>query len=117
MPLPFANEDEFQQWIVVTARNRGWRVFWIPGWMYRLAMASMKRMRRGDRMWPDKGWPDLILLRGRPKPGLIVWEVKAEKGRVSPEQRDWLDDFQACGVETRVVFPKDRDYIEERLAA
>ena len=120
MPLPFANEDEFQTWIVVTARNRGWRAFFIPGWMYRLAMASMKRMKRGDRMWPDKGWPDLILLRGeqdgRPA-SLLVLEVKAEKGRTSPEQREWLRDFQAVGIEATVVFPRDRDWLEERLAA
>ena len=125
MPLPFADEDEYQTWIIVTARNRGWKVFWLPSWMYRLAMASMKRMRRGDRMWPDKGWPDLILLRGhytddegrQHEPEILVLEVKTESGRTSPEQREWLSDFQAVGIDARVVRPQDRAYLEERLAA
>lgn len=113
MPLPFADEDAFQLWIVGLAREHGWRVFWIPNWMYRLAMASMKRARRA-REWPDKGLPDLLLLR---PPRLLIWECKSPRGTTSPEQDGWLADFRACGIEARVVKPKDCAWIERELAA
>lgn len=117
MPLPLADEDAFQAWIVSLAREHGWRVFWLPNWMYRLAIASLKRRRRADREWPDRGLPDLILVRGTPIPRLLVWECKTDRGKTSPEQDGWLADFRACGIAARVVRPKDREWIEKELAA
>jgi hypothetical protein len=42
------------------------------------------------------GFPDLLCLRGRQ---ILVAELKGSpKTRVTPEQRAWLDAFQAAGV-------------------
>jgi hypothetical protein len=58
------------------------------------------------------GWPDLVLARS---PELLFVELKTDKGRVTPAQRDWLTLLTACGVETHVWRPRDFDEIHERL--
>ena len=46
-----------------------------------------------------RGWPDLVL----PVPGGgLAIEMKAEDGRVSAEQSDWLAHLAACGWTTAV---------------
>lgn len=90
------------------ARMLNWRCFYIPDWFYRLAMSSMKRMRRGDRDWPDKGFPDLVLVK---PPRIIFAELKAPNGRISPEQAQWHDALRACGLNVYVWKPADMDDI------
>ena len=58
------------------------------------------------------GWPDLVLCR---PPELLVVELKTDRGRVRPEQRDWLDRLAACGVEVAVWRPRDLDETHARL--
>lgn len=53
-----------------------------------------------------RGYPDLTML--HPAAGrIMVVELKSADGRLSPEQRDWLDWFRACGVDARVWRPDD----------
>jgi hypothetical protein len=59
------------------------------------------------------GWPDLVLtLNGR----LVIAELKAEKGRVSPAQRRWLEhlDLVPC-AQVFVWRPSDWPAIERVL--
>jgi len=60
----------------------------------------------------DVGFPDLVLVRaprGEVGARLIFAELKAEKGKESPEQTDWLDELfdtsiegaYGCGESTR----------------
>jgi hypothetical protein len=58
------------------------------------------------------GWPDLILAR---PPELLAVELKTVRGRVSTEQRAWLDTLDACGIETAVWRPPDFDQVHDRL--
>lgn len=106
------SEEEFQNWLVLHARYRRWRVFFFPGWAFRLAMASLKRSRRSDRLWPDKGWPDLVMLRNGK---LIVAELKVGYGKPSDEQNEWIAALQSYGIPCYVWYPKDRDFIEALL--
>ncbi len=49
------------------------------------------------------GFPDLMLpVRSGKCPGLVI-EMKAENGRVSPEQATWLDHFTAQAWATAVA--------------
>lgn len=74
----------------------------------------------GWRAWHDydarrnrAGWPDVILLRGD---RLIALELKSERGRVRPEQAEWLRALdQVPGVVARVARPRDWDTILELL--
>jgi hypothetical protein len=59
-----------------------------------------------------KGWPDLTLVR---PPELVIAELKTERGRVSDEQKGWLADLAACGVEVYVWRPSDLEQVSARL--
>ncbi len=60
------------------------------------------------------GWPDLVLVR---PPELVIAELKTDRGRLRPEQRDWLAWLAACGIETYVWRPRDWDAVVDRLTA
>ena len=70
--------------------------------------------RRADGRWRTavqgnsaKGFPDLIACR---PPKLLFIELKAKRGRVSPEQAEWIGRLRACGQEAHVVrLPEDWD--------
>ena len=49
------------------------------------------------------GFPDLVLVR---KGRLLFVELKSEIGKVSPQQRKWLDDLDKA-AETYVWRPED----------
>lgn len=50
------------------------------------------------------GWPDLYAVRGD---RALAAELKADRGRVSPEQAAWLDALRAAGVSVHVWRPAD----------
>lgn len=58
------------------------------------------------------GWPDLVLVKGN---RLIFWEVKADKGRLSVEQREWLFRLNQVATIADVIYPKDWPMIQETL--
>lgn len=62
----------------------------------------------------EPGWPDLALCR---PPELLFIELKAQKGRVRPEQQVWLDALNGCGIEAFVVRPSDLNSLRLRLLA
>lgn len=89
-------EKEFQGQVVDLALLRSWRVW-----------------HDNDSRRNAAGLPDLLLLR---PPRLLFVELKAEKGRLSAEQRAWQDELGRCpGVETYVWRPGDWPEIEEVL--
>lgn len=89
-------EKEFQGQVVDLAMLRRWRVW-----------------HDHDSRRNAAGLPDLLLLR---PPRLVFAELKTEKGRLSAEQRTWLDELGRCpGVEVHVWRPGDWAEIEETL--
>lgn len=103
------SEAVFQARVVEVARWHGWSL------KYHTLHA------RGS----DAGWPDLVL--GRPRQGsldapreplplpeldrrrglVLFVELKAEKGRVSPAQRVWLEHLHDCGLLVALWRPSD----------
>lgn len=117
--LESETEAEFQAWLIDVAHRYGWKVHFWPDWMRNSAFRSLKRSRRrGDRPWPDAGFPDVWCVnveRGE----LVVFECKKETagpGRVSKEQREWLSVLEMMGVPAYVVRPRDRDEITKLLS-
>ena len=49
-----------------------------------------------------KGWPDLVLYRGRRK---MAWECKVGSNKPTPEQLAWLDTLEMAGYEVAVCYP------------
>ena len=58
------------------------------------------------------GFPDLVLVKDR----IIFVELKSEKGRLSPSQRQWRDDIQGAGGEWWLVRPSDLEGFANLLA-
>lgn len=113
MPARRSPERDLQLEVIRLARLFGWRVYYIPDWMYRLAMASMKRTRRADRDWPDKGFPDLVLVK---PPRFILAELKAGRNKPSDDQLAWHTDLRACGLTVYVWNESSMDEIIALLA-
>ena len=59
-----------------------------------------------------KGWPDLFLVRG---PRAVAAELKADKGKVSEEQRMILALLAKAGIETYIWRPRDFHEVMVRL--
>ena len=57
------------------------------------------------------GFPDLVLT-GR---FTEFWELKAEKGRVSVAQREWIDALKASGQQAHVFRPRDWNVMHRRM--
>lgn len=60
----------------------------------------------------EPGFPDLCLCR---PPRLLMVELKTSRGRVRPEQEEWLADLNACGIEAAIWRPDDLASIEQTL--
>ena len=101
------NEKALQQQVVDLARMRGWLVA-----HFRPALDQHGRWR--TPLQGDTGFPDLVLVRS---PRVIFAELKSDRGRATPAQREWLDRLSQCDIapETGVWRPRDFDELAERL--
>lgn len=85
-------ESDFQRTVIATARYLGWRV------------AHFTRAVTPSGGWvtpvqaDGAGFPDLVLVRER----VVYAELKSDKGRVSPRQREWLQALTGAGQEAYV---------------
>lgn len=58
------------------------------------------------------GFPDLVIV----GPGGIWFlELKAEKGRVSSEQKNWIADLHRAGVHASVARPSQWESVQQHL--
>jgi len=93
------SEREFQASVIAAARLRGWLVY-----------------HTHDSRRSQPGFPDLVLVRGRQ---IMFWELKASRGRLTPEQSVWLDALEAVvpdpEVAAAVVRPDDWEWVLEQL--
>jgi hypothetical protein len=92
-------ERRFDEWFRQLAKRLGYRAF---------------HCRRSTGS--ERGFPDWILLRRSP-PRAVAIELKRGTRQPTPAQQDWLDDFAACGIETHIWRPSDRDEIVRVLEA
>lgn len=102
-------EADFQSLVVGIAQMHGWSVA-----HFRPVQAVR---RNGTTKWgtpvsaDGAGFPDLVIAKG----GRIKFrELKAEKGRLSPEQHRW---GAQLGASWAVWRPSDLDLIKKELAA
>ena len=75
--------------LVRAARSAGWRVFSSP--------PLGGQLRAGD-----PGFPDLMLLRDD---RCLALEIKAQRGKVTAQQREWGAALAAAGIEWHLVRP------------
>lgn len=58
------------------------------------------------------GFPDCVFVR---RPRCVFIETKAERGRLTDDQRAWLAELRACGQEVYLFRPSDWREVEEVL--
>lgn len=104
---PHETEAGFQRAVIELARLYGWRVA-------HFRPAQTGKGWRTPVQADGAGFPDLLMCRGG---RIIAAELKAERGRVSAEQIDWLAALEAAGCETFVFRPRDWERVVELLAA
>lgn len=102
------SEAAWQAQVVGLARLYDWRVYHPPD-----NRPDRDRPGRAGRQHVTPGYPDLTLVRGA---DLIFAELKAERGRVTADQGEWLMALEDAGAETHVWRPSDFDDVNRRLA-
>jgi hypothetical protein len=107
--VPQESEANFQRRVIDLAHFYGWRVaHFRPA---QNARGDWRTAVAGD----GKGFPDLVLVRDG---ALIFAELKRQDGRVSPEQKVWLEELNKTpGVTVCVWRPADWELIIELLGA
>lgn len=99
-------EAAFQKRVIEYAMRCGW-------WVAHFPRANPEGRWRTPVSANAKGYVDCTLVRG---PALIFAELKAEKGRLRPEQKVWIEKLMATGNEVYVWRPSDWPEIERRLS-
>lgn len=94
--LPPMTEKAFSAQVVQLAHVLGWRVYrtWIS-------------------IRSPSGYPDLTMC--HPRHGILWAELKAEAGKLSVEQAEWLGALQAAGGHAFIWRPSDWPAIERIL--
>lgn len=96
-------ESEFKNAILDVAKWTGWLV-------HHDLPSTDQRGKWRTHVQGDVGFPDLVLL--HPRLGrLLVIELKAAKGRATPQQVEWLEGFSRAGIHAEVWKPGDWDRI------
>lgn len=98
------SEKELADTVIGMAYTFGWKIY-----------------RTWVSIHSPAGFPDLVMARewdsGRGNGRLIFAELKSQRGKVSPEQQQWLDALALTvpGVEVYLWRPSDLDQIEDVL--
>ena len=94
------SEEQFLKQVIMLANAFHWKVA-----HFRTSLSQSGKWItavQGD----GKGFPDLVLVRLDP-PEVIFAELKSQKGRLSPEQKEWLDLLKGSGQQVYVWRPDD----------
>lgn len=89
-------EAEFQRQVESAAAALGWKVIHIRNTIANPIL------------------PDLMLWR---RERYLLWELKSERGKISPKQQEMIDEFDSWRVPIQVLRPSDWDWIIEQLEA
>ena len=97
------SERDFERAVIQLAKLHGWLV-------------HVERPAQTNKGWRtpiqgDSGWVDLILVRER----VLFRELKTDRGRVTPQQQEWLERLQAAGADAGIWRPSDWPDIERTL--
>lgn len=91
-------EADLQVAVLDLARHLGWRsAHFRPA---RTANGEYRTAVQGD----GKGFPDCFLVRAE---RAVAAELKSARGRLSPEQKAWLEAMARAGIEVYIWRPAD----------
>ena len=107
MPRSTESEADFQSWVTDMLLTYGWRQIFedLP-----LRKCACGRCNPPPR---KRGHPDLEIVRGE---RLMFMELKSEKGKVQPEQREVIAALRDVkDVHAGIYRPIDRDHLQDLL--
>jgi hypothetical protein len=105
LPLVRDIEQNYQDWVIRTLRQNGWRV-------HAERPAFSKKGYRTP-IQGDPGFPDIIALHDEVNYCLVI-ENKSKKGTLSPDQEKWVIAFARIpGVKVLVLRPDEKEKIEK----
>ena len=90
------SEKELQTAILEALGYMGWRVFHVY-----------------DSRRSNPGFPDVLAIKGS---RIVFVELKSEKGKIRPEQVEWLDDLVETHSEVYLVRPSSQDAFMRNIA-
>lgn len=91
------SEAELQTAVLQAAQLFKWRV-------HHCKPAQTPDGKWLTRIAGHRGFPDLCLVR---PPRVLFVELKSAKGRLSPDQTQWLQDLEKSGLEVAIWRPSD----------
>lgn len=106
-------EAQFLQAVLDLARTTGWMA-------HHCRPALNRSGKWSTPIQGNAGFPDLVL--AHPKRGVIFAELKSDKGRVTPDQRGWLNTLNLAVLGTihvtaTVWYPENLQHIADLLGA
>ena len=94
-------EKEFQDRVIELAKWERWLAYHVPD----------------SRRVTSPGFPDLVLLKESGS-DLVFAELKSEKGRVTPNQKKWLEGLgKVQRIHTHIWRPSDWDEVVEKIGS
>lgn len=99
-------EADFQKAVIELAHRNGWLV-------YHAVPAQVRPGVWRTTYAGDRGFPDLMMV--HPTRGGLFAELKTDKGKVTPEQQQWLDTLREAGYEAYCWRPAVLPLIAQRL--
>ena len=106
-PITLLAESAFQSTVIELAQIQGWKV----------CHFSDSRRPGPYGQWVGdsgaRGWPDLVLVRDH---SILFRELKSEKGRLTPQQKEWLEALTGAGQDAKVWRPSDWEEIQRTLS-
>lgn len=100
------SESALQSAVIELAHMEGWLV-------HHTRPVQIRPGRWATPIQGDAGFPDLVLT--HPTRGTIFAELKTTVGRLSEQQKEWIERLQASGLEAHVWRPRDIRDIRIRL--
>lgn len=120
----YRSEAAFQAAVAARARALGWTVHLVPDALYRRSFPTRAAREAGARGkgldLGDRGFPDLLLVRGGPDDAgqrVLFRELKLVGGRLSEHQERWRDALVRAGCDWAVWTPADESAIDRALGA
>jgi len=98
-------ENDFNTWLLDAFHLFGWHTA-------HFRVAKSEKGWRTPVSGDGKGFPDWFVVRGK---RVLMIEAKSDKGKLSPEQKQWFEWLKDTPIERYVWRPKDRKIIEEIL--
>jgi hypothetical protein len=96
------SERVLQDRVVGRAKTRGWKVAHAGR-----GIAAFDAEGKPVFVTPmSKGWPDLFLVNVGQRRAMAI-ELKREQGELEPEQIEWLQLLNICGIPAVVIRPSD----------